>query len=67
MIKKMIMKSRRENIVYGHVLLGKLSVHLVSVHELERNSEKTKTAWPGEWTTGNAIPDENMKMVREFS
>ena len=48
-------------------MLGKLSVHLVSVHELERNSEKTKTAWPGEWTTGNAIHDEDMKMVREFS
>ena len=67
MIQKMTMKSRRENIVYRHVLLGKFSIDFVSVHELERNSEKTKTAWPGEWTTGNAIPDENMKMVREFS
>ena len=33
-----------------------------SVHAFERKSEKTKIAWPEEWTTENAIYDENMKL-----
>ena len=40
-------------------------IYFFSAHAFERNSEKTKTAWPGDSTTEIALYDEKMKMVRE--
>ena len=44
---------------------GTYNFSFLSAHAFERNSEKTKTAWPGDSTTENAIYDENVKIIRE--